>query len=274
MFGQKQAYQNSAKAPLQRFGGTTKTPLLGKNILKQPSSAFFAQFEKPAFRTQPLIRPAVKPQNNKAFLGLQKTLKRSLDVAVSGTALLLLAPVFVTLMVLLKREAPARTIFYGGKRLGRGGQAFRCWKFQTMSPGADHILEAYLENNPSEKAYWEQYKKLQNDPRVVGKVARFIRKSSLDELPQLWNVLIGDMSLVGPRPILANEVTPYGRSIAQYYSVTPGITGLWQVMGRNNVTFARRVVMETWYVKNWSLWLDIGLLFKTVPALLNRSGAY
>ncbi len=275
MLNTKNIWGRPAQTDEQEASQAQKTPLLGKNILNQTASDFFARLNggalpAPIRITQPLEGQTENPSRK----ALQKTAKRAMDIVGAGVALLLFSPVFLVLMLLLKLEARDRTLFYGGKRLGRNGQEFKCWKFQTMSPNADHVLETYLKSRPEEKAHWEQYRKLQHDPRVTGRVAQFIRKASLDELPQLWNVLRGDMSLVGPRPILANEVSPYGKNITDYYSVTPGITGYWQVNGRNNVTFARRVLLESWYVKNWSLWLDIVILFKTIPALLNRSGAY
>jgi undecaprenyl-phosphate galactose phosphotransferase len=143
-----------------------------------------------------------------------------------------------------------------------------------MEPNSDHLLNAYLENNPEAKINWEKYRKLQNDPRVTTKTARFIRKTSLDEIPQLWNIFTGDMSLVGPRPILEDETHYFEEdTLKEYLSIRPGLTGLWQVSGRNKTSFKRRVYWDSWYVRNWSLWGDIVILIKTPIVLLTRKGA-
>jgi undecaprenyl-phosphate galactose phosphotransferase len=140
-----------------------------------------------------------------------------------------------------------------------------------MEPDSDHLLEEYLNANPDMREAWETYHKLPDDPRIKTRTARFIRKSSIDEIPQLWNVLKGDMSLVGPRPILPSEETEYGNNIDAYIKVKPGITGLWQVSGRNSVSFQRRIYWDNWYVRNWSLWGDIVIILKTIPVVIFRS---
>lgn len=208
-----------------------------------------------------------------SFLG--RTLKRAMDISASALALLLLSPILIGVAVCLKLEGQGGTIFYGGERIGRGGQKFRCWKFRSMEPNSDHLLHALLESDPQAKADWELYRKLkQDDPRITTKTAKIIRKTSIDELPQIWNVLIGDMSLVGPRPILQDEVEMYGDAIEDYLKVRPGITGLWQVSGRNDTTFQRRVYWDSWYVRNWSLWGDIVILIKTFGVVFGRKGAF
>jgi Undecaprenyl-phosphate galactose phosphotransferase WbaP len=204
---------------------------------------------------------------------LARAAKRLMDVMISGTALIALFPFLAAIAAALKIEGQSGSPFYGGKRVGKGGKEFRCWKFQTMEPNSDHLLQAYLDADPEAKEAWEKYRKLQNDPRVTTRTARIVRKTSLDELPQLWNVLLGDMSLVGPRPILADEIRYFGDTIHDYLSVRPGITGLWQVSGRNDTTFAQRVVWDRWYVRNWSLWGDIVILIKTPFVILSRKGA-
>jgi undecaprenyl-phosphate galactose phosphotransferase len=196
-----------------------------------------------------------------------------MDIAVSATALLFLSPLFVAVILLLKLEGQGGMPFYGGRRMGYQGRMFRCWKFQSMEPNSEHLLEAYLEAHPQARADWEKYRKLSNDPRVTTRTARFIRKASIDELPQLWNVLVGDMSLVGPRPILEDEKEYFGDTLQDYMSVRPGLTGLWQVSGRNATSFMRRVYWDNWYIRNWSLWGDIVILIKTPLVLLNRKGA-
>lgn len=188
-------------------------------------------------------------------------------------ALAIFAIPMLIVAIMLKLEGQGGTPIYAGLRVGHDGRLFRCYKFRTMEPGTDHLLHDYLSKNLEAKAYWDRYFKLPNDPRVQTRTARFIRKASIDELPQLWNVLKGDMSLVGPRPILENEISAYGDRIEEYISVRPGITGLWQASGRAGTSFKRRIVWDSWYVRNWSLWGDIVIILKTVQAVLSRSGA-
>lgn len=202
---------------------------------------------------------------------LPQMAKRVVDVAVSGIALLLLSPVMLVIAVLIKLDGGSA--LFGHKRIGREGKIFPCLKFRTMVMGGDEILKQHLQKNPEAAAEWKATQKLQNDPRIT-RLGRLLRSSSIDELPQLINVLKGDMSLVGPRPIVRDEIAHYNRDIAYYYRVRPGVTGLWQVSGRNDVSYAQRVQMDSWYVRNWSLWNDIAILCKTFPAVLKRSGAY
>jgi lipopolysaccharide/colanic/teichoic acid biosynthesis glycosyltransferase len=144
-----------------------------------------------------------------------------------------------------------------------------------MEPNSDHLLHELLERDPQAKADWETYRKLkQPDPRITTRTARIIRKTSIDELPQIWNVLVGNMSLVGPRPILEDEAQLFGDTLNHYFRVRPGITGLWQVSGRNDTSFQRRVYWDGWYVRNWSLWGDIVILFKTLSVVFGRRGAF
>ncbi len=204
---------------------------------------------------------------------LGRIAKRSMDILGAAVALTIFIVPMLLVALMLKLEGQSGSPLYAGKRVGQGGRLFRCWKFRTMEPGTDHLLEKYLAENPDARAYWDRYFKLPNDPRVQTRTARFIRKASIDELPQLWNVLIGDMSLVGPRPILESEIPAYGDQIDEYSSVKPGITGLWQASGRNGTSFQRRVVWDSWYVRNWSLWGDIIIILKTIQVVLNKSGA-
>ena len=200
--------------------------------------------------------------------------KRLIDITSSGAGLLMLAPLFAVICLALKLERHEGSIFYGGERVGQNGKLFKCWKFRTMRPNSDHLLHEYLSANPQAKEHWEKYFKLPKDPRVKTKTAHLLRKSSLDEIPQLLNVFLGNMSLVGPRPILPNEVESYGEPIQDYTKVKPGITGLWQVSGRNSVSFQRRVYWDSWYVRNWSLWGDIVIILKTIPAVLIRNDGH
>lgn len=197
--------------------------------------------------------------------------KRVLDVAVSLTLLLLAAPAM--LAVALAVKADGGPLLFGHQRVGHGGRMFRCWKFRTMVPNAEAVLKEVLAADPVRAEEWRQTLKLKNDPRVT-RFGDFLRSSSLDELPQLLNVLRGEMSLIGPRPVTKGELERYGDAQEYYLSVRPGITGLWQVSGRSDTSYTQRVMLDAWYVRNWSLWNDLLILLKTVPAVLRRSGAY
>ncbi len=163
--------------------------------------------------------------------------------------------------------------FYVQRRIGRGGIAFSCLKFRTMVPDADAALGALLERDPAAAAEWLDRFKLKDDPRVTA-LGRFLRATSLDELPQLFNILRGEMSLVGPRPIVEDEIQRYGEEIALYCQVRPGLTGLWQVSGRNDLAYAERVRLDAAYVGGWTLRGDVAILLKTVPVVIRGAGAY
>ncbi|TIV22175.1 MAG: sugar transferase, partial [Mesorhizobium sp.] len=199
-------------------------------------------------------------------------LKRSFDIVGSLSGLVLLSPLFlmVALLVKLSDNGP---IFYGHKRIGRGGRIFSCLKFRTMVPDGERVLAAYLAANPEANAEWIATRKLKNDPRVT-RVGAVLRKLSLDELPQILNILQGDMSLVGPRPVVRDELEIYGSAAVYYLKSRPGLTGLWQVSGRNDVSYDTRVAFDRHYVENWSLFEDIRIIFKTVPAVWMSRGSY
>ncbi len=202
---------------------------------------------------------------------LPRFLKRSLDIVGAGIGLLFLSPLLISLALLVRRDGGP--IFYGDRRMGLNGVSFDCLKFRSMVQNGDAVLKDYLEKNLCKKVEWECYHKLRDgDPRIT-KIGQFMRRWSLDELPQLINVLRGDMSLVGPRPINLAEKEAYEKDISLYSKVRPGLTGLWQVSGRSNLPFSRRVQMDGWYVRNWSLWHDIAILFKTIPAVFKKTGA-
>lgn len=198
--------------------------------------------------------------------------KRIFDLVATVVGGLLILPILLILAVLVGVDNKGRIIF-AHRRVGRKGKLFPCYKFQSMVPNAQERLEEYLAKNPEARKEWEASFKLTNDPRVT-KLGAFLRKTSLDELPQLWNVLMGDMSLVGPRPIVTKEIERYGDYIREYYMVPPGITGMWQVNGRSDTTYEERVAMDTWYVRNWSVWIDLVYLFKTVKTVFTGKGAY
>ena len=198
--------------------------------------------------------------------------KRLFDLIATIGGSLLIAPVLLLLAIIVGIDNKGRIIF-AHRRVGRNGKLFPCYKFQSMVPNAQSRLEEYLAKNPEARKEWEESFKLTNDPRVT-KLGAILRKTSLDELPQLWNVLMGDMSLVGPRPIVTKEIERYGDYIREYYMVPPGITGMWQVNGRSDTTYEERVAMDTWYVRNWSVWIDLVYLFKTVKTVFTGKGAY
>ena len=197
--------------------------------------------------------------------------KRCFDLVVSATVLLLGSPVF--LYIAIKVAGSGGPIFFGHTRVGQHRKAFKCYKFRTMAPDADRLLAELLANDPEARAEWERDFKLKNDPRITP-IGRFLRKTSLDEIPQLWNVLKGEMSLVGPRPVVTAELERYGTQVDYYCEARPGITGLWQISGRNDVSYDTRVYLDAWYVKNWSLFNDIVILFKTVKVIFRTEGAY
>lgn len=200
-----------------------------------------------------------------------KLIKRTFDIVVSTLLLILLAPLFVFLAWRVRRDGGSVT--YAQERVGYKGKPFHCIKFRSMIVNADQVLAELLENDPEAMEGWERDFKLKNDPRIT-KIGDMLRKTSLDELPQLWNVIRGDMSLVGPRPIVEGEVERYGDFISYYEESRPGMTGLWQVSGRNDVDYKQRIDLDVWYARNWSLWHDIVILMKTVPVVFLREGSY
>ncbi len=203
---------------------------------------------------------------------LRPVAKRGLDILGAASLLLVLAPFFLVIAALVKRDGGP--VFFAHQRVGRGGARFGCLKFRSMVPDAAERLAALLASSAAARAEWETTQKLRHDPRVTW-VGRFLRASSLDELPQLINVLRGEMSLVGPRPVLASELeTYYGAAAAHYLSVRPGITGLWQVSGRSDTTYAERVALDVAYATRPSLMADLGILLRTPAAVLARRGAY
>jgi undecaprenyl-phosphate galactose phosphotransferase len=201
---------------------------------------------------------------------LARLAKVVFDVTLASVALLILSPVF--LLIALAVKADGGPVFFAHTRIGADGRKFRCLKFRSMAPDGERILRDVLARDPASAQEWAETQKLRNDPRIT-RVGRVLRSTSLDELPQLLNVLRLEMSLVGPRPIVDAEVTKYADDIAFYYETKPGITGLWQVSGRSDTSYRRRVQLDSWYVKNWTVWNDIAIIAKTLPAVLRRRGA-
>lgn len=198
--------------------------------------------------------------------------KRLVDIVLGSVALILTAPLFLVIASLIKITSKG-PVFFGDRRFGRKGQMIKALKFRTMVPNAAEVLAHYLAVHPDLRLEWERDHKLKNDPRVTS-IGRWLRRLSLDELPQLINVLSGGMSLVGPRPIVEAEIQKYGRGYGLYTRVPPGLTGLWQVSGRNNTTYRERVAFDEYYVYNWSIWLDAYILIRTIKVILTGEGAY
>lgn len=203
---------------------------------------------------------------------INKLIKRIFDIVMVLIMLVLISPLMLTIAIMIKKTTKSK-VFFMHRRIGKNGEPFKCMKFQTMYPNSKEILQELLSSDPAIKREWEISFKLKNDPRVTP-IGKFLRATSLDELPQLFNVLIGNMSLVGPRPIILEEVERYQDSYYYYQLVLPGITGLWQVSGRSDVDYVNRVRLDEWYVKNWSIWYDIVILLKTIAVVIKRTGAY
>jgi len=197
--------------------------------------------------------------------------KRLLDIVIAGTALVFVAPLLLTVALLIKLQdgGPA---FYVQKRYGRNGQTFRCFKLRSMVRNADQRLKEILESDPAARLEWEKTQKLTNDPRITP-LGHFIRKTSIDELPQLINILRGEMSLVGPRPIVENEIDKYGEYFRDYCAVRPGLTGLWQVEGRSDTSYEERVQLDVKYARTRNFVGDLLIMLRTVPAVLFSRGA-
>ncbi|HEX5461547.1 MAG TPA: sugar transferase [Steroidobacteraceae bacterium] len=200
-------------------------------------------------------------------------MKRALDVFGAIVLAAVFSPLILAIVILAMIRRERGSLIYKHRRIGRDGRAFECLKFRTMVPNAEQALRELLDRDPAIKAEWVRDHKLRCDPRVT-RLGRFLRRTSLDELPQLWNVLRGEMSLVGPRPVVREELLRYGRNVRAYLSAKPGITGLWQVKGRNHTDYRRRVALDTYYARNQNLLLDLYILFKTTRVVLEGDGAY
>ena len=231
----------------------------------------------PALRAEPrstrLAPPAgIAAATTAVRTAIRPALKRAMDILGAGALLLAAAPAFLAIALMVRRDGgPA---FYAHPRIGRGGKVFGCLKFRSMVIDSDKRLAALLESDAEARAEWEATRKLKRDPRVTA-IGRFLRASSLDELPQLINVIRGEMSLVGPRPVTQAELDQhYGAAAAHYASVRPGITGPWQISGRNDVSYASRVAMDVAYATTPSNWTDLGILLRTPVVVIARRGAY
>ncbi|WP_137178478.1 sugar transferase [Roseomonas sp. AR75] len=248
---------------LDAFQSLAPEPETKRSVLLQPLMAGGGMSDRLPARSDGLERLAA---------AMRPALKRALDIAGAGALLLLALPAFLVIAALVRRDGGSA--FYAHQRVGRGGTTFGCLKFRSMVVDADRRLAALLESDPAAREEWDATRKLKNDPRVTA-VGRFLRATSLDELPQLINVLKGEMSLVGPRPVLASELAAfYGAAAQHYLSVRPGITGPWQISGRNDTSYAQRVALDVAYATRPSLLTDIKILLRTPVAVLARRGAY
>jgi exopolysaccharide biosynthesis polyprenyl glycosylphosphotransferase len=234
------------------LGGTVRT-------LPYPSDVLFVD-HTPVLRVRDLL-----------VVGVGARVKRLMDVLLAGLGLVILSPLLLVLAALVKLTSRGPVLF-GHRRLGEGGRPILVHKFRSMVVDAEARLQDVLDANPALRAEYESTYKLRDDPRVTP-LGRWLRRTSLDELPQLFNVLHGDLSLVGPRPIVADEIAKYGPASAAILRVSPGVTGLWQVSGRSDLDYAERVRLDMDYITHWSLWLDLRILAATVPAVLRRKGA-
>jgi Undecaprenyl-phosphate galactose phosphotransferase WbaP len=198
--------------------------------------------------------------------------KRAFDIVTSLASIIVAAPFMLAISLAIKLDSKGPIIFLQ-ERIGRGGKVFNLFKFRTMTPDAEEVLHAQLDNNETLREQWLRYQKLSADPRIT-RVGKWLRRWSLDELPQIFNVLRGDMSIVGPRPMTAAQVEPYGGNFQLFSRVRPGLTGLWQVTGRNRLTFYERSLIDGYYVRNWSLWLDAYILAKTPLAVVRGEGPF
>ena len=220
-------------------------------------------------RSTRLQYPRNDAENLRPIGGLAK---RGFDVAGAFLGIIALSPLLILLALLVKLSTNG-SVFFSHKRIGRGGQFFPCLKFRTMVENGDAVLAEHFRRTPEAKHEWDATRKLRNDPRVT-RVGVVLRKLSLDELPQIFNILLGDMSIVGPRPIVRDELEIYGAAAVFYLKSRPGLTGLWQVSGRSDVSYDTRVAFDRHYVENWSLVEDIRIILKTVPAVCLSRGSY
>jgi Undecaprenyl-phosphate galactose phosphotransferase WbaP len=199
-------------------------------------------------------------------------LKRMMDIMISIMLGMLFLPVLLLTAILIRLDSPG-PVFYKQARIGKDGRRITIYKFRSMQENGEELLGEYFSKNPKAQLEWDETQKLRKDPRIT-RVGRWVREYSVDELPQLLNIFKGDMSMVGPRPILFDQKSLYGDGIDVYMKVRPGLTGFWQVSGRNRTSFSQRAAYDIYYVRNWSFWLDMYILLRTVWVVLSRDGAY
>jgi Undecaprenyl-phosphate galactose phosphotransferase WbaP len=238
---------------------------------QSPSGKLLRVFRNSQF--QPLVLEGRK--KSLPLQGFNKEFaKRLFDIVFSLSVLILFSPVYLLLALLIAISSPG-PIFYVQERVGKNYKPFGCIKFRTMIVNADQVLQEIMETSPDLRQEFENNFKLKNDPRITW-IGRFLRITSLDEFPQFWNVLKGDMTVVGPRPLVPEELFMYGQHIDKILTIRPGITGLWQVSGRNDIPYERRIKIDVYYVNFQNLWLDLWIVFKTIGVVLfpNKNGAY
>lgn len=254
--------QKHSQARVKPFARALR-PLHGRDLARDEPSSGAPLWSGRACGTRTLLRVATPAVTDSPVGGL---IKRAFDVTIASTTLVLMAPtmILIALLILVTTGGP---VFFVQQRVGFNRRLFGCLKFRTMVVDAGDRLAAYLSENPEAAQAWRETQKLKNDPRVTW-LGNILRKSSLDELPQLFNVLRGDMSCIGPRPVLQDELKRYGNHDTDYAKAKPGLTGLWQVSGRSNTSYAHRVKCDRYYVRRWSIALDFRILFKTVPAVM------
>jgi exopolysaccharide production protein ExoY len=222
--------------------------------------------------TRSAISPLTAPDDLHFAFPTGGVAKRTFDITAAMMALVVFSPLFLMIMALVKFTDGGR-VFYGHTRVGHNGRSFKCLKFRTMVVNGDEVLRKHLHSNPEAAAEWRATRKLKDDPRVTA-VGTVLRKLSLDELPQLFNVIRGEMSIVGPRPVVDEELTLYDNFAVFYLRTRPGLTGLWQISGRNDVSYESRIAFDTHYVQNWSLMRDMSIILKTIPAVCMSRGSY
>lgn len=201
-------------------------------------------------------------------INIYKYIKRLIDIVISTLGLIILSPVFLIITILIKLESKG-PVFFAHKRIGKNGKEFKLWKFRTMVPNAEELIKTFT---PEQMKEFKENFKLEKDPRIT-RIGKVLRKTSLDELPQLINILKGELSIIGPRPVIGEELNKYGMNKEKFLSVTPGLTGYWAANGRSNTTYEQRMMMELYYVDNISLKLDIKIFLKTIVSVLKKEGA-
>jgi undecaprenyl-phosphate galactose phosphotransferase len=246
-------------------------PRLRESLEKREEQAAYLRFDAPLPQDDASTMELASMEQAIFPLSVQRFCKRTLDVLGALVLAGVFSPLILTILFLMHRQGGSP--IFRHKRVGRNGEIFECLKFRTMVPNAEQALRELLTRNSELRAEWGRDHKLRDDPRVT-RLGKFLRSTSLDELPQLWNVVKGEMSLVGPRPVTREELLRYGRNMLLYMMVKPGITGLWQVSGRSNTDYRRRVAIDVCYVRNRSILLDLWILLKTTLVVLGRHGAY
>jgi Undecaprenyl-phosphate galactose phosphotransferase WbaP len=238
---------------------------------ESPAATIAGSYSYPEVVGRPYLR-SYRSSRVPSMFFRYRVVKRVLEVVLVLTLTPLLVPLMVAVAVAVMLSSPG-PVFYSHRRIRRNGEFFSMWKFRTMCQNSAEVLEQYLSQHPEARTEWNKSHKLKRDPRIT-LVGSFLRRYSLDELPQMWNVLTGQMSLVGPRPIVAAEVEKYGDCFGCYCRVKPGLTGLWQVSGRSRLSYDERVALDCEYVERWSLWRDSVILLKTFMSVVNQDGAF